>query len=91
MVVVFICEAAFADEVDDGRGRIFPELDVFSSLVLFPLPVEFVAGGDGRPEPLDEAPGLGGGGKSGTLLGWPIKIADKGRLEDKGRDRDVIE
>jgi hypothetical protein len=91
-VVVFICDAAFADEeVGDGRGRVFPALEVFSSLVLFPLPVEFVAGGDGRPDPFEFAPGLGGAGKSGMLLGWPMNIADKGRLEDTGRERDVIE
>jgi hypothetical protein len=48
------------------------------------LPVEFVAGGEGRPELSDAAPGLGGGcGKSGNLLlgvgPEPRKIADKGR------------
>jgi hypothetical protein len=37
---------------------------LFGSPVL-PLPVEFVAGGDGSPEPLELAPGLGGSGRSG--------------------------
>lgn len=67
-----------------------------SSPVL-PLPVEFVAGGDGRPEPepFDAAPGLGGGsGRSGKLLGEetePRKIADKGRaLEETKEGRVVI-
>ena len=61
-----------------------------------PLPVEFVAGGEGNPELVDErfeaAPGLGGSGRSGILdelliavlmLGEepePRKIADIGRL-----------
>lgn len=58
-----------------------------------PLPVEFVAGGEGRPDELDAAPGLSGGsGRSGILIllsslggndNGPRKIADKGRLEDE--------
>lgn len=51
-----------------------------------PLPVEFVAGGDGRPdaESVDDAPGLGGSGRSGRLGGvepglGPMYMADKGR------------
>lgn len=68
-------------EYPAGRWRILPKL-VVSSPVL-PLPVEFVAGGEGRPELFDAAPGLGGGsGKSGKLFGEdtePKKIADKGR------------
>lgn len=55
---------------------------VVSSPVL-PLPVELVAGGEGSPDPLESAPGLGGGsGKVGRLFGEvtePRKIADKGR------------
>lgn len=69
-------------EYGAGLWRILPKL-VVSSPVL-PLPVEFVAGGDGRPELFDAAPGLGGGsGKSGRFLGVdtePRKIADKGRV-----------
>lgn len=61
-----------------------------------PLPVEFVAGGEGRPESLEEeSPGLGGSGKSGMKveveLLEPRKIADTGRLVDTGRGgREVI-
>jgi len=33
--------------------------------VVLPLPVEFVAGGEGKPEPFELDPGLGGSGKSG--------------------------
>ena len=61
-----------------------------------PLPVEFVAGGEGNPELVEErfeaAPGLGGSGRSGMLDELlivvfmleeepePRKIADIGRL-----------
>ena len=61
-----------------------------------PLPVEFVAGGEGNPELVEEgfeaAPGLGGSGRSGMLDELlifvfileaevePRKIADSGRL-----------
>jgi hypothetical protein len=58
-----------------------------------PLPVEFVAGGEGNPEErFEAAPGLGGSGRSGMLGGLlvvvfmleeepePRKIADSGRL-----------
>lgn len=65
-----------------------PKLTVSSPVL--PLPVEFVAGGDGRPdpEPFDAAPGLGGGsGRSGKLFGEetdPKKMADNGReLEEE--------
>ena len=62
------------------------------------LPVEFVAGGDGKPEPfpesLDSAPGLGGGsGNDGKLFGEetePKKIADKGRDLDPNEGLGVI-
>ena len=47
-----------------------------------PLPVELVAGGDGRPD-VEEVLGLGGSGRSGRVGGVepaePMKIADKGR------------
>jgi hypothetical protein len=61
-----------------------------------PLPVEFVAGGDGRPESLESAPGLGGSGKSGRFeleeFNEPRKIAETGRLlEKEGLGRVVIE
>lgn len=61
-----------------------------------PLPVEFVAGGEGRPDDVDAAPGLSGGsGRSGSLLSScggndPRKIADKGRLEEEMNGRGVI-
>lgn len=61
-----------------------------------PLPVEFVAGGEGNPELVEDrfeaAPGLGGSGRSGMLDEVlmvvlrleeevePRKIADIGRL-----------
>jgi len=61
-----------------------------------PLPVELVAGGEGRPEFVDDAPGLGGSGRSGRSEGEsagpaPRKIADKGRRFDAKEERDVIE
>jgi hypothetical protein len=39
---------------------------------VLPLPVEFVAGGEGSPEPFELvlAPGLGGSGRSGTPGGF---------------------
>lgn len=62
-----------------------------------PLPVELVAGGEGRPEG-ETAPGLSGGsGRSGMLaslgsLGGndPRNIADKGRLEEGTSERGGI-
>lgn len=56
-----------------------------------PLPVEFVAGGDGRPDAVETALGLSGGsGRSGMLsslgslgVNDPRNIADKGRLEEE--------
>jgi hypothetical protein len=77
-----------------GRWRTLPKLAVSSPVL--PLPVEFVAGGEGKPELSDAAPGLGGGsGKSGNLLlgvdTEPRKIADKGRdLLDAKEGRGVI-
>lgn len=67
-----------------------------STSPLLPLPVELVAGGEGRPEreSVDDAPGLGGSGKSGTFSGKPapMKIAEDGRrvLEIEGLGRAVI-
>jgi hypothetical protein len=71
--------------VEFDRWRILPAF-------VLPLSVEFVAGGEGRPEPLELAPGLGGSGKSGMLLDWPMKIAEAGRLELElrtGRCREI--
>jgi hypothetical protein len=61
-----------------------------------PLPVELLAGGEGRPECVDDAPGLGGSGRSGRSEGEgagpaPRKIADKGRRFDAKEGRGVIE
>jgi hypothetical protein len=61
-----------------------------------PLPVELVAGGEGRPECVDDAPGLGGSGRSGRADGEgvgsaPRKIADSGRRFDAREERGVIE
>ena len=61
-----------------------------------PLPVELVAGGEGRPEFVDDAPGLGGSGRSGRSEGEgtgsaPRKMADKGRRFDAKEVRGVIE
>jgi len=67
---------------------------------VLPLPVELVAGGEGRPECVDAAPGLGGSGRSGSSEDEkfegaagpsPRKIADKGRRLDVKDARDVIE
>ena len=59
-----------------------------------PLPVEFVAGGEGRPDALDEVLGLGGSGRSGRVGGVslvdPMKIADKGRDLEACTGRGVI-
>lgn len=51
-----------------------------------PLPVELVAGGEGRPEPFDDALGLAGrtGSSGGEAVEFessePINMADRGRL-----------
>jgi hypothetical protein len=67
---------------------------------VLPLPVELVAGGEGRPECVEAVPGLGGSGRSGSsevddvdeAAGpSPRKIADKGRRLDAKEERDVIE
>ncbi len=56
---------------------------------VLPLPVEFVAGGEGRPEPFELvlATGLGGSGKSGRFGGedmyrgsLPKYTAESGRF-----------
>ena len=73
-----------------------PEGLLRESPATLPLPVEFVAGGEGNPELVEErfeaAPGLGGSGRSGMLDELliaefmleeevePRKIADIGRL-----------
>ncbi len=72
-------------DVENGRGfRTLPELVLSSPLL--PLPVEFVAGGEGRPdgEPGLESGGSGSLGKSGGEAVEveprdPMYIADKGR------------
>lgn len=59
-----------------------------------PLPVEFVAGGDGSPESTEDE-GLGGSGRSGMAGGEgfgvdPMNIADKGRDLGASAERRVI-
>lgn len=81
-----------AEEVGGRKGR----SGVSRLSPALSLPVEFVAGGEGRPECVDEAPGLGGSGKSGRFEGEgagpaPRKIADKGRRVDGKEERGVIE
>jgi hypothetical protein len=80
-------------EYDAGRWRTLPKLAVSSPVL--PLPVEFVAGGEGRPELSEAAPGLGGGsGKSGNLLLGvdmePRKMADNGRDLLEAKERRVV-
>lgn len=83
-------------EYETGRFLMLPDLALLLSPVE-PLPVEFVAGGDGKPE-VEIAPGLSGGsGRSGILacfgsLGGndPMNIADKGRLEEAASERGGI-
>jgi hypothetical protein len=62
---------------DSGLWRIAM---LFGSPVL-PLSVEFVAGGEGSPEPLELPPGLGGSGRSGTSgvssIGGLVYVDDK--------------
>lgn len=67
---------------------------------VLPLPVELVAGGEGRPDCVDVAPGLGGSGRSGSsevevveeeVGPSPRKIAERGRRLDAKEERDVIE
>lgn len=71
------------------RLRRLPVFAVPVSSPTLPLPVEFVAGGEGRPvsETSGEPPGLGGSGNRGKSGGVeledelkdPMKMADKGR------------
>lgn len=83
-------------EYETGRCLMLPEFALLLSPVE-PLPVELVAGGEGRPEG-ETAPGLSGGsGRSGMLaslgsLGGndPRNIADKGRLEEGTSERGGI-
>jgi len=85
-------------KVEEGGGT--ERRSTFSRLSpILPLPVEFVPGGEGRPE-REEAPGLGGSGRSGSsedvevereVGPSPRKIADKGRRLGAKEERDVIE
>lgn len=71
-----------------------------SPLLPLPLPVEFVAGGEGRPvlEGGEDSSGLGGSGNLGRSGGVeledepsdPIKMADKGRCLRVIEGRGVI-
>lgn len=77
-----------------GRWRRLPA-DVLLLSPVEPLPVELVAGGEGRPDELDTALGLSGGseklGMTCSLGGNdPRKMADKGRLEEEMSGRGVI-
>lgn len=70
-----------------GRWRRLPAVALLLSPVE-PLPVELVAGGEGRPDELDTALELSGSsGKSGMICSLdgndPRKMADKGRLEEE--------
>lgn len=78
-------------ESGGGRRRMLPVWALWLSPVE-PLPVELVAGGDGRPDEPETEVGLSGGGEiSGMLISFggnePRNIADKGRREV---DREVI-
>ena len=84
----------------DARGGMERRFSFSRLSPVLPLPVELVAGGDGRPELVDAAPGLGGSGRSGSSeeeedegAGGPSprKIADKGRRLEAKDERDVIE
>ena len=82
-----------ADWPSVGLLRTLPAVLLRESPPTLPLPVEFVAGGDGNPELVEERfEGLGGSGRSGILEELlivvfmleeevePRKIADIGRL-----------
>ena len=80
------------------RSRRLPALVEPSPLLPFPLPLEFVAGGDGRPdlEGVDgpgEPSGLGGSGKLGRSGGVELEVepSDPMKIADKGRWLRVIE
>lgn len=86
-------------KADEGEGTECRSTASRLSPVL-PLPVELVAGGEGRPDCVDVAPGLGGSGRSGSsevedveeeVEPSPRKIADRGRRLDAKEERDVIE
>ena len=70
--------------------RTLPNLVQLSPLL--PLPVEFVAGGEGKPE--EEFGLLGGSGRSGSFvsieLAEPTYIADDGRFLVASTGRGVI-
>lgn len=85
----------------DLRWRRLPAFVESSPLLPLPLPVEFVAGGEGRPEREggDESSGLGGSGRLGKSGGVelaeeeptePMNIADKGRCLRDMEGRGVI-
>ena len=81
-----------AEEVGGWKGR--SRISRLSPAL--PLPVELVAGGEGRPEFVEDAPGLGGSGRSGRseregVGPTPRKIADRGRRFDARGGRGVIE
>lgn len=70
-----VCACVFWAVVMGAAGR---RTAILAGSPVLPLPVEFVAGGDGRPEPT-EVEGLGGSGRSGRevaemepLLAWPL-------------------
>jgi hypothetical protein len=64
---------------------------VYTAPVL-PHPVELVAGGEGRPEWADEAPGLGGAvGRRGLRLRHSGCKFSRGRHFDKKGGQGVIE
>lgn len=85
-----------ADWLSVGFLLTLPAVLLRESPPTLPLPVEFVAGGEGNPELVEErfeaVPGLGGSGRSGILDELlivvftleeevePRKIADIGRL-----------
>ena len=85
-----------------ARSRYRTAREVVQWSPVLPLPVEFVAGGEGRPVCVErteeeEPPGLGGSGSSGKSeeAAPPMKIAEDGRgrkvdADKEGRGRGVI-
>lgn len=85
------------DEVKAAEGLEFEVVErtigfCFRTLLPFglssptlPLPVELVAGGEGKPEPI-ETLGLGGGsGRSGVGRELVLESRDPMKIADKGR------
>ena len=66
-----------------------PAVLLLESPPTLPLPVEFVAGGEGNPELVEErfeaAPGLGGSGRSGILDELLIVVFMLGEEPDEPR------